>query len=179
MPAGNIGACWPAPGGATTRPGACRPRCRRAWPRPSASASTPTRWRSQSSGGAAPRPPTRVLGRILRPGWGLHGPAPHGINTKGPAVTTYAAACRRGRRKGGRRRAGHAPWQQVRDGLPPMEGTTVAVLAATPSEPGVFYAASNRGIYRSADAGITWGRLGAEWPARYQDQRVEALVVTG
>ncbi len=76
------------------------------------------------------------------------------------------------------RRAGHAPWQQVRDGLPPMEGTTVAVLAANPSEPGVFYAASNRGIYRSADAGITWGRLGAEWPARYQDQRVEALVVT-
>ncbi len=44
-------------------------------------------------------------------------------------------------------------------------GTTSAALAANQSEPGVFYAASNRGIYRSTDAGITWERLDVEWGA--------------
>jgi len=58
------------------------------------------------------------------------------------------------------------------------EGTTISVLAANQSEPGVFYAASNRGIYCSTDAGITWEQLAVEWPERYHDQRVGALVVT-
>jgi photosystem II stability/assembly factor-like uncharacterized protein len=76
------------------------------------------------------------------------------------------------------RRSGRTPWRQVRDGLPETRGTTIAVLAANQSEPGVFYAASNRGLYRSADAGITWEQLDIEWPGRYHDQRVNALVVT-
>ena len=76
------------------------------------------------------------------------------------------------------RRAGRNPWQRVRDGLPEMEGTTIAVLSANQSEPGVFYAASNRGIYRSPNAGITWEQLTIEWPERYHSQPVNALVVT-
>jgi hypothetical protein len=59
-----------------------------------------------------------------------------------------------------------------------MEGTTVTVLATNQSEPGVFYAASNRGVYRSADTGISWRQLDMPWPAPYHDQRVGALVVT-
>jgi len=76
------------------------------------------------------------------------------------------------------RRSGRTPWRQVRDGLPETRGTTIAVLAANPSEPGVFYAASNQGLYRSADGGITWEQLDVEWPERYHKQRVGALVVT-
>lgn len=76
------------------------------------------------------------------------------------------------------RRVGPNPWQRVRDGLPEMEGTTIAVLSANQAEPGVFYAASNRGVFRSPDAGITWEQLAMDWPARYHDQRVNALVVT-
>ncbi|HKF76565.1 MAG TPA: glycosyl hydrolase [Candidatus Dormibacteraeota bacterium] len=76
------------------------------------------------------------------------------------------------------RRSAGSPWQEVRDGLPDPTGTTRAVLAASPAEPGAFYAASNRGLYRSADAGRTWDRLDLEWPDRYLSQAVGALVVT-
>jgi photosystem II stability/assembly factor-like uncharacterized protein len=76
------------------------------------------------------------------------------------------------------RRSGRNPWRQAREGLPDTLGTTIAVLAANQSEPGVFYAASNRGLYRSTDAGITWEQLAVKWPERYHNQRVGALVVT-
>lgn len=50
-------------------------------------------------------------------------------------------------------------WQRVVDGLPAERGLLASVLAANQAEPGVFYAANNRGVYRSADAGLTWARL--------------------
>jgi hypothetical protein len=77
------------------------------------------------------------------------------------------------------RRSGEGPWQEVRDGLPEPVGTTRAMLAANPAEPGVFYAATNRGVYRSADAGVRWERLDIEWPPRYEAQGAGALVVSG
>ena len=40
-----------------------------------------------------------------------------------------------------------------------MEGRNVAVLASNGDEPGVFYALTNQGLYRSSDAGASWGRL--------------------
>src|SRR5207302_233646 len=52
------------------------------------------------------------------------------------------------------RRSGEEPWHEVRDGLPEPAGATRAALAANPAEPGVFYAATNRGVYRSADASL-------------------------
>jgi hypothetical protein len=48
------------------------------------------------------------------------------------------------------------------DGLPDPEGTVRAVLA--PGGPGEFYALTNRGLYRSRDAGGSWARLPVEWP---------------
>lgn len=74
------------------------------------------------------------------------------------------------------RRTGRGAWQQGREGLPEPEGT-LAPLVATGEEAGVFYAASNRGLYRSGDAGESWERLQVDWPERYQTQHPEALVV--
>lgn len=76
------------------------------------------------------------------------------------------------------RRTGRGPWREVRAGLPPAAGTTRTVLAANPAEPGVFYAGSSRGLFRSTDAGVGWERLDVEWPERYRRQSVSALVVT-
>lgn len=76
------------------------------------------------------------------------------------------------------RKAGGGPWREVREGLPEPVGTTRTVLAANPEEAGAFYAASNGGVFRSADAGVTWQRLALEWPERYRHQAVGALVVT-
>jgi len=74
------------------------------------------------------------------------------------------------------RRSGSGPWQQVREGLPPARGLLASVLAANEAEPGVFYAANNRGLFRSADAGSTWEELPIPWPADTRLGRAHALV---
>jgi hypothetical protein len=76
------------------------------------------------------------------------------------------------------RRAGGGPWREVLDGLPETRGTTRAMLAADPAEAGVFYAANNRGVFRSADAGERWERIPLPWPDDYVRQGVQALAVT-
>jgi hypothetical protein len=76
------------------------------------------------------------------------------------------------------RRAGAGEWAEVTDGLPAPAGCVAAVLAANPAEAGAFYAASNRGgVYRSADGGVTWSRLGLVWPEAYERERVADLLV--
>jgi photosystem II stability/assembly factor-like uncharacterized protein len=71
------------------------------------------------------------------------------------------------------RKSGGSEWQEVGDGLPDGKGTTVSVLAAT--APGVFWAANNRGVYRSADSGQTWDRLEIPWPDAYMRGNVLAF----
>jgi photosystem II stability/assembly factor-like uncharacterized protein len=75
------------------------------------------------------------------------------------------------------RRSRNSPWQQVRAGLPAEKGVLTFVLTANPAEPGVFYAGSNKGIFRSADAGVSWEELPIHWPDNFQMGRVHALVV--
>jgi photosystem II stability/assembly factor-like uncharacterized protein len=75
------------------------------------------------------------------------------------------------------RRAGGSSWQQVREGLPAQRGSLTFVLAADEAEPGVFYAANNQGVYRSADAGVTWEAVPVRWPAGTRVGRAHALVV--
>lgn len=70
------------------------------------------------------------------------------------------------------------PWQEVRGGLPDMEGTIASVLAGDGAELGVFYALNNRGLYRSPDAGKDWERLEVPWPEHYLRQHPHALLVT-
>lgn len=77
------------------------------------------------------------------------------------------------------RKTGGGPWRQVQAGLPESKGMLAAALAANEAEPGVFYAGSNLGLFRSADDGESWQRLAIAWPERPDAQRVHDLAVTG
>jgi photosystem II stability/assembly factor-like uncharacterized protein len=76
------------------------------------------------------------------------------------------------------RRVGGGAFQRCKDGLPSNEGMLASSLAAHEAEPGVFYAANNTGVYRSADAGASWRRMEIAWPEAYRAQHVRALLVT-
>ena len=54
------------------------------------------------------------------------------------------------------RRTGLKRWEQAMSGLPEAKGTTVSRFATHAGEPGVIYAANNRGLFRSDDAGRSW-----------------------
>ena len=75
------------------------------------------------------------------------------------------------------RRSDSGPWQRITNGLPTAQGQLIGVLATHEAEPGVFYAASNKGIFHSADAGISWEELPIPWLANTQMGRAHALVV--
>lgn len=75
------------------------------------------------------------------------------------------------------RRSQNSPWQQVRAGLPEEKGLLTFVLTANPAEPGVFYAGSNKGMFRSPDAGVNWEEVPIHWPDNFQIGRVHALLV--
>ena len=62
------------------------------------------------------------------------------------------------------KRSGALPWQKVREGLPRSRGTLASVVVSHKSEPSIFYAANNRGLFRSIDAGSTWAELPILWP---------------
>jgi len=76
------------------------------------------------------------------------------------------------------RRSHGGSWQRCQDGLPPEQGMLTSVLAAHDSEPGVFYAASNKGVFRSSDAGEHWEELAIHWPSSFTTSRAQALVVS-
>jgi len=77
------------------------------------------------------------------------------------------------------RKSAGEPWQEVREGLPEVEGRTVAVLAANEDEPGVFYALTSKGLYRSPDAGLSWEHLDLSPDDRYQRPTGLAVVEGG
>jgi len=74
------------------------------------------------------------------------------------------------------RRSGDSQWQRVRDGLPEPRGLLTSVLVANEAEPGVFYAANNKGVFRSADAGSGWETVPIRWPEGLRLGRAHALV---
>src|SRR5260370_41213911 len=49
-------------------------------------------------------------------------------------------------------------------GLPGAKATTVTRFATHAGEPGVIYAANNRGFFRSGDAGRSWKPMDLPWP---------------
>jgi photosystem II stability/assembly factor-like uncharacterized protein len=74
------------------------------------------------------------------------------------------------------RRAGEESWSRIEDdGLPTGEGVLRAVLAT--DGPGEFYAANNRGLFRSTDGGRSWTSLELEWPAELHDETPRGLVI--
>lgn len=76
------------------------------------------------------------------------------------------------------RRRGSGPWHEVRAGLPEPKGQRAGLVATHPGEPGIFYLATDDGLYRSSDAGATWRRLEVAWPEGHRSgARVNGLVV--
>ena len=74
------------------------------------------------------------------------------------------------------RKTGDEPWERLEyEGLPTGEGVLRPVLAAGDA-PMECYAASNRGLFRTADAGDTWSRLPIEWPEAFERQTVRGFV---
>ncbi len=75
------------------------------------------------------------------------------------------------------RRSHGGSWQQVRAGLPEEKGLQASVLTVNQAEAGVFYAGSNKGIFRSADAGMSWEALPIRWPDNFHMRHFNALAV--
>ena len=77
-----------------------------------------------------------------------------------------------------RRRDGGS-WERLDDrGLPTGAGVIRAVLAPGDGA-GEFYAANNRGLFRTADAGDRWERLAVEWQEAFETQTARGMVVVG
>jgi len=75
------------------------------------------------------------------------------------------------------RRSSNGPWQRVQDGFPEPRGLLIAALATHEAEPGVFYAANNKGVFRSVDAGSSWEALPICWPQGLHIGRANALMI--
>ncbi|MGQ0548475.1 MAG: WD40/YVTN/BNR-like repeat-containing protein, partial [Armatimonadota bacterium] len=72
---------------------------------------------------------------------------------------------------------GNGGWESIRDGLPDPKGTTISFLATRPNEPHTIYAANNRGVFRSRDAGMSWEPLDLAWPERFLQQSVQGFTL--
>jgi photosystem II stability/assembly factor-like uncharacterized protein len=73
------------------------------------------------------------------------------------------------------RKNGRKGWLQAMSGLPEAKGTTVSQFATQSGKPGVIYAANNRGLFRSDDAGKNWKVLDVPWPKPGLAEGVEAV----
>jgi hypothetical protein len=60
--------------------------------------------------------------------------------------------------------------------LSPREGS-FSPAQFQKAEPGVFYAANNHGVFRSANSGLSWEALPVPWPAGTRFGRAHAIVV--
>lgn len=75
-----------------------------------------------------------------------------------------------------RRTAADESWHRLDGGLPTGEGVLRAVLASGEDDD-EFYAANNRGVFRTADAGDTWDQLAIDWPERFESTTCRGLAV--
>jgi len=74
------------------------------------------------------------------------------------------------------RRARGATWTLSMAGLPEPRGTTASRFAVDPDSR-TMYAANNRGVFRSLDAGRTWTALDVPWPPGTGAFGVHAIAV--
>ena len=73
------------------------------------------------------------------------------------------------------RKTGDTPWEELTEnGLPTGSGVLRPAFAPG-TDPGRLIAASNHGVYQTADAGETWKEL-IRWHDRYGDQTVRDIV---
>lgn len=75
------------------------------------------------------------------------------------------------------RRQGTDPWERLDDrGIPTGRGVLRAVLASG-DRSGRLYAATNRGCFRTDDAGEHWFQLPIEWPTELASRPIQSLAV--
>ncbi len=75
------------------------------------------------------------------------------------------------------RKTGEMPWERLDNrGLPMGEGVVRPVLE-TSGEPGVVYAATNLGLFRTDDFGDSWRPTPHPWPDVLESRRPQGLVV--
>lgn len=67
-------------------------------------------------------------------------------------------------------------WQIIEEGLPERDGSSVFSLVNDETEPHVFYAVNNTGIYQSKDAGKSWHLLEVEWPQELCSKRIRGFI---
>src|SRR5207245_1391480 len=70
----------------------------------------------------------------------------------------------RGAEASERRTTGVQEGGRCMGGIAGAKATTVSRFAAHAGEPGVIYAANNRGLFRSGDAGRSWKAMDLPWP---------------
>ena len=70
-------------------------------------------------------------------------------------------------------------WELAMSGLPEPLGTTATRFATHAGEPGVIYAANNRGLFESDDAGRSWKALDVAWPEPGLADGVNACLSSG
>jgi photosystem II stability/assembly factor-like uncharacterized protein len=77
------------------------------------------------------------------------------------------------------RKAGNGTWERLDDvAVPTGDGVLRAVLATGPADAGgVFYALTNRGLYRTSDGGDSWSAVDVEWPGAFERQTPRGLAV--
>lgn len=75
------------------------------------------------------------------------------------------------------RKSAGRPFELAMAGLPAAEGTVASLFATHVTEPDVFYAANNHGLFRSGDAGRSWQALPVTWPEGVFHNRVNGVVV--
>lgn len=75
------------------------------------------------------------------------------------------------------KRTANSSWRLVSAGLPEPKGTIIQFLTTREEEPGTFYAASGRGVYRSTDQGEHWERLPIDLPEHFRMQHAHGLVI--
>ena len=68
-------------------------------------------------------------------------------------------------------------WKAISNGLPEPNGTTISVLASNPKVSGEFYSVNNRGVFCSADSGMSWKGLEIQWPKKYLSQTPWAIAL--
>lgn len=76
------------------------------------------------------------------------------------------------------RRIGKDSWERCVSGLPDETGLTPPTLTASSDEPGRFFAATNRGVFRTDDYGTSWKRLETEWPEEFRNQFPRSVAVS-
>ena len=74
------------------------------------------------------------------------------------------------------RKSASQGWHEVSP-VAERAGALAYSLSANIAEPGVFYAASNQGCYRSPDAGLHWEQMAIAWPDEVRMHRVSGLEV--